>query len=86
MIHISWSRSNACRAATPADCEVSTILQESGAGEVVANGDAAGLVAAIGRYRSAPATAQAAGQAARQAFERDHEMRITCERIRTRVF
>lgn len=65
----------------PADCEVSRILQESGAGVVIANGDAAALVQAIRNYRDDAQARESAGRRARQAFSRDHDVRITCARL-----
>lgn len=62
----------------PADCAVSQVLSAAGAGVVVANGDAQGMIAAIERLRR---EGDAMGKAARAAFEKSHERRVCCAAI-----
>ena len=65
----------------PANCEVSRILQENAAGIVIANGDAAGLVAAISRYRSDPQIRHTQSGNARQAFTEVYNATVMCGRL-----
>jgi glycosyltransferase involved in cell wall biosynthesis len=65
----------------PSDAEVSRIIDEDGAGVVIRNGDAAGLVAALGRLRDDPAERHEMGRRGRAAFERKYEQRVACDRV-----
>ena len=65
----------------PADCEVSRILVEQGAGVVLANGDSAGLVEWVRRYRADAGASRLAGANGRAAFERAYGVAVACGRL-----
>jgi glycosyltransferase involved in cell wall biosynthesis len=62
----------------PAACEVAQVIQETGCGMIVANGDSAGLVAAIQSLRAAPEMAREMGRKGRQVAEERFSMKASC--------
>jgi glycosyltransferase involved in cell wall biosynthesis len=65
----------------PAGAECSRIIAEHACGEVVANGDANALVAALRKLKDDPSRRAAMGSAGRSAFERAYDRNVTCAQI-----
>ncbi|MBY0395339.1 MAG: glycosyltransferase WbuB, partial [Thermoleophilia bacterium] len=63
----------------PAHCETADAIRESGCGETIRLGDAAGLVRAIEELAADPDRARALGERGRRAFLRAHDRDVCCE-------